>query len=148
MRGRALFQKVVEMCGVSGVLGPGLVRRALQNGEAAPEDAGPEDYQQALPELRKRLATYLPPDEADRRLRRIAGMLAHATGELGSEDEESWSTFGRVVEVLRQANPGLDRAAADAAEDADAEREALFQTGERLKDGVTLPPKRGTGNGE
>lgn len=138
MRGRALFDKVVEMCGISGVLGPGLVRRALSDRDVDPAHGTPEDYEEALPRLRDRLATYVPPDEAARRIRRIAGMLAHAKGELESDDEDDWSTFGRVVEVLRAANTDLDQK---------AERHRMMQTGERVKEGVELPNGDGANGG-
>lgn len=105
MWGRALFEKVVEMCGVSGVLGPGLVRRALEDGMAAPEDAHPADYEAALPQLHKRLRMYLPPDEAERRI-------------------------GRIRAMLRRAKEG---------------RAVLFDSGERLRDGVNSPPSTKTG---
>lgn len=137
MRGRALFDKVVEMCGISGVLGPGLVRRALSDGDVDPDEGTPEDYERALPKLRDRLATYVPPEEAAARIRRIAGMLAHAKGELESGDEEDWSTFGKVVEVLREANADLDQK---------AERHRLMQSGERLKEGAAPPDKASNGD--
>lgn len=135
MRGRALFDKVVDMCGISGVLGPGLVRRALADQGVDPAHGTPEHYEETLSRLRDRLATYVPPEEAARRIRRIAGMLAHVKGELVSDDEEDWSTFGRVVEELRAANADLDKKAEAKA----AERQRLMQTGERVKEGVVLP---------
>ena len=75
MRGQPLFEKVVELCGVSAVLAPGLVRRALLDGKVAVPDATAADYRAALPRLVARLRAYLPEDEAQRRSRRISTML-------------------------------------------------------------------------
>lgn len=75
MNAQALFEKVVELCGVSTVLAPGLVRRALLDGKVHVEDATVDDYRAALPRLLARLRAYVPEDEAQRRARRIAALL-------------------------------------------------------------------------
>ena len=129
MRGRLLFDKVVEMCGISGVLGPGLVRRALADRGVDPAHGEPRDYEEALPRLRERLATYVPPEEADERIHRIAGMLAHLGSQQKSADQD-WSVFGGAFDELRTS------ADADAKEVA---RHQLMQSGERVKEGVVLP---------
>lgn len=100
-----LFQKICEMSGVSAVLAPGMVRRSLVDGGAHPDTATAEDYRRALPRLTARLKAYMSEDEAARRHRRIQGFLAHADGELDSEDESDWSLFGRVHELLREGTP-------------------------------------------
>ena len=134
MRGRLLFDKVVEMCGISGVLGPGLVRRALSDRGVDPGRGRAEDYEEALPRLRERLATYVPPEEADDRIRRIARMLADVKAELARGDDAEWSTFGRVFDELRADEPDEDARA--------AARHQLMQTGERVKEGVEILPIR------
>ena len=105
-----LFQKICEMSGVSAVLAPGMVRRSLVDSGAHPDTASAEDYRRALPRLIARLRAYMSEEEASRRHRRIQGFLAHADGELDSEDESDWSLFGRVHELLRQGTPsgGVD----------------------------------------
>lgn len=134
MQGRALFEKVVELSGLAGLVGGGLVRRALADaGAVAPDEATADDYEAALPRLRERLRTYLAREEADRRVRRIAGLLAHTRGDLESDDEDDWSTFGRVVEVLREVNAPIEEP-----EGARSERDELLQTGARRKDGAPV----------
>lgn len=106
MDSRALFEKICEMSGVSGVLAPGLVKRSLSDSGANVDTATADDYRRALPRLVARLRAYMSDEESQRRQRRIAGFLAHADGELESEDEADWSLFGRVHEALRAGTPG------------------------------------------
>ena len=116
MKGTELFEKVVELCGLPAMIGPGLVRRSLTDGKAEPETATPSDYRNALPRLVARMKAYAAPDDAERRARRIVTFLAqldghHATtSHHGEEDETETTGFGRAVELLRQATPasGID----------------------------------------
>lgn len=100
MRGQPLFEKVVELCGVSAVLAPGLVRRALLDGKVAVPDATPADYRAALPRLVARLRAYLPEDEAQRRSRRISAMLTNL-------DAPSGETTLPPVSVFEDDEPTL-----------------------------------------
>ncbi len=112
MEPRALFAKICEMSGVSAVLAPGLVRRALLDGGVDPDTATAADYRQALPRLTARLRAYLPDDEAARRVRRITGFLVHADSQIEPEDDADYSIVGRVTEALRAGTPasGVDLA--------------------------------------
>ncbi|HEU4410475.1 MAG TPA: hypothetical protein VFS43_34790 [Polyangiaceae bacterium] len=75
-----LFEQVVALCGLSALLGPGMVRRALRDsGVARPEDAAPDDYRDALTMLHARLEAYMTPDEAAARVRRIRALLEPAS---------------------------------------------------------------------
>lgn len=107
MRGQPLFDKIVELCGVSAVLAPGLVRRALVDGKVTVEDATAADYRAALPRLLARLRAYMTEDEAQRRARRISGLLQslEAGRSIEGEDESDWSLIGRVSDALRGGTP-------------------------------------------
>ncbi len=74
---RALFEEVVARSGLSAVIGPGAVQRALHAvGVDTPDAAGAGDYKRALPQLKARMAVYLPADEVERRIRDIEAALA------------------------------------------------------------------------
>ncbi|MDQ3034892.1 MAG: hypothetical protein M3Y87_20965 [Myxococcota bacterium] len=107
MHGQALFDKIVSLSGVSAVLAPGLVRRALLDGKVKVEDATAADYRAALPRLLARLRAYMPEDEAQRRARRITGLLVQvdAGHAFEGEDEGDYSLIGRVAEALRSGTP-------------------------------------------
>jgi hypothetical protein len=105
------FDKIVEMCGFSSVLGPGIVRRALKDEGTTPEAATADDYLKALPRLEQRMRAYMPPTDAESRARRVAGFLAHSEGKIESEDEKDWSMFGRSVEILKMAREKLSDSA-------------------------------------
>jgi hypothetical protein len=79
MTSRALFEGVCARSGLAAMIGPGTVQRALTSvGVATLDDAGPDDYRRALPQLRQRMAFYLPPEELERRTRDIEALLAIA----------------------------------------------------------------------
>lgn len=110
MRGQPLFEKVVELSGVSAVLAPGLVRRSLLDGKVKVEDAGPADYRAALPRLLARLRAYMPEDEAQRRARRIAALLGQLEGGADAADEAGEGSLSeRVSEALRTPAHGSVR---------------------------------------
>lgn len=71
-----LFDEMVRQTGVSVVLAPGMVKRALADGGVSVEAARPEDYEAALPRLRARLKAYMTPEQADVRAKAIAAWLA------------------------------------------------------------------------
>ena len=71
-----LYRRVVASTGLSPLLGPGTVRRALScAGVDDPATASPAEYRVALPQLRRRLLVYLPPDEAEARTHEIEALL-------------------------------------------------------------------------
>lgn len=107
MEGQDLFDKVVALCGVSSVLAPGLVRRALLDGKVQVEHATAADYRAALPRILARMRAYMPEDEAQRRSRRISGLLSQLEAGRGieGEDESDWSLIGRVTDALRGKTP-------------------------------------------
>ena len=107
MEGQALFEKVVALSGVSSVLAPGLVRRALLDGKVQVEHATAADYRAALPRILARMRAYMPEDDAQRRARRIGGLLTQIEAGRGvdGEDESDWSLIGRVTDALRSATP-------------------------------------------
>jgi hypothetical protein len=78
---RELFESVCARSGLAAMIGPGTVQRALSSvGVASPDAALPDDYRRALPQLKQRMAFYLPPDELARRARDIEAVLADADG--------------------------------------------------------------------
>ena len=100
--GEDVFQRVVELCGFSEVLGPGIVRRALADEGGDPLSPTTDDFRRALPRLEKRMRAYMPDAEAQARARRIRAVLRRM--DEGSQSEESGDgSFGRTVEILRQA---------------------------------------------
>lgn len=103
--GRELFAKVLSMTGLSEVLGPGILRRALADEGVTPEQAEPAHYQRALPRLEARMRAYMPADLAQKHAQRIAGYLALAAGE-SARDGGGGSGFGRSVDILRAARDG------------------------------------------
>jgi hypothetical protein len=108
MHGQALFEKVVSLCGVSAVLAPGLVRRALGDGNISVESATVADYKAALPRLLARLRAYMPEEEAQKHARRIAGLLASielGRGAEGESEDAAWAA--RVREILHTPPTGI-----------------------------------------
>lgn len=75
--GEGLEQQILELCGLSRLLGPGLLRRALADVAAATPPT-PEDLLRALPQLECRMRAYLPPLEVRQR---SAVMRAILTGQ-------------------------------------------------------------------
>lgn len=106
-----LFDRVIELCGFSRVLGPGILRRALADEGVDPQTATTDEYRRALPRLRARMTAYMSEDEAASRARRIAGLLAHVDGEVESEDEEDWSQYGRSVDLYEEVRRRLAESA-------------------------------------
>jgi hypothetical protein len=100
-----LFERVIALCALSPLLGPGTVRRALRDVGADPATATIDDYCRAVPRLEARLRCFLPEEEAIQRARtvfqlksQLDGAPGGATGlfDLGAPDSRrplSW--FGR-----------------------------------------------------
>jgi hypothetical protein len=70
-----LLAKVWRLTGVSPLLAQGLVRRALEGIGVEAERAERNDYLRALPQIRRRLAVYLPAAEVERRCASIEAAL-------------------------------------------------------------------------
>ncbi|MEY4548598.1 MAG: hypothetical protein RL685_4793 [Pseudomonadota bacterium] len=76
----SLEQQLLELCGLSSLLAPGLLRRALADaGAATPPTA--EDLLRALPQIECRMRAYLPALEVRQRSARMRAVL---TGQSGS----------------------------------------------------------------
>ncbi len=70
-----LEEQILELCGLSSLLAPGLLRRALADvGAATPPSA--EDLLRALPQLECRMRAYLPPLEVRQRSARMRAILS------------------------------------------------------------------------
>lgn len=81
-----LHAEVIRLCGLSALLAPGLIRRALLDVGAEVGAASPLDYSRALPALEARMRTYLPADDVTDRLaqiRRLLGVGADEESEKG-----------------------------------------------------------------
>ena len=74
--GAELLAEVARLSGLSPLLGPGVIRRALADaGATVPERARPADFLRALPALEARMLSYVPPEEAAERVARIVKLL-------------------------------------------------------------------------
>lgn len=71
-----LFDKVVELSGLSRIIGPGTVRRALLDAGLEPSFATAESYRSITNRLDARLRAYLSGREAAERMRSIKEFLA------------------------------------------------------------------------
>lgn len=69
-----LFERVITLCALSPLLGPGTVRRALRDVGADPATATVDDYCRAIPRLQVRLRSYLSEEEAMERARSILSL--------------------------------------------------------------------------
>jgi len=119
MEPAALFEKIVAMCGVSAVLAPGLVRRALTEGPARADGTRPTvetatvaDWKAAMPRLLARLRAYMPESEAQQHARRISSALLVLEGGPAGPGGEASSAFASATEHLRSMTPsqGIPRA--------------------------------------
>lgn len=69
-----LERELIRLCGLSTLLAPGLLRRALADvGAGTPPSA--EDLLRALPKLEARMAAYLPRNEVRERSARMRKIL-------------------------------------------------------------------------
>lgn len=75
-----LFERVIALCALSPLLGPGTVRRALKDVGADPATATIDDYCRAVPRLEARLRCFLPVEEAIRRARSVLQLKAQLGG--------------------------------------------------------------------
>jgi hypothetical protein len=66
-----LFERVITLCSLSPLIGPGTVRRALRDVGAEPATATLEDYCRSIPRLEARLRSFLGAEEAAQRARSI-----------------------------------------------------------------------------
>jgi len=72
-----LESEILRLCGLSSLLGPGLLRRALADaGASSPPTA--KDLLNALPKLESRMLAYLPAPEVRDRTARMRRLLESA----------------------------------------------------------------------
>jgi hypothetical protein len=76
LRGEELFKEIVEALGLSMIIGPGVVRRALADVGADPKSATPSDYRESLPKMEARLASYMTPAESTQRIAKVRAILS------------------------------------------------------------------------
>jgi len=84
--GDKLFQRVLVLCGLSPLLGPGTLRRALKDVGAEPENATIDDYCRAIPRLEARLKAFLSESEAAQRARSITLLRRQLEEEKGARN--------------------------------------------------------------
>lgn len=72
-----LFDRFAKLTGLSTLLGPGLVRRALKDLGKTPETAHPGDYSKVLPRVAMRMRAYLEQGEIEPRLNAMRALLVH-----------------------------------------------------------------------
>lgn len=70
-----LEKEILRLCGLSALLGPGLLRRALADAGASTPPT-PSDYLRALPMLETRMLAYLPRHEARERSDSMRALLS------------------------------------------------------------------------
>jgi hypothetical protein len=70
-----LRAELLRLSGLSALLGPGVLRRALADVGADPANPTPVDYLKALPQLEARMRAYLPPADVEVRLQQIRRLL-------------------------------------------------------------------------
>ncbi len=69
-----LENEIIRLCGLSAMLAPGLLRRALEAaGASSPPTA--DDLLLALPQVEMRMRAYLPADEVRKRSALMRGVL-------------------------------------------------------------------------
>jgi hypothetical protein len=73
-----LFEEVVGALGLSMIIGPGVVRRALADGGADPKSATPVQYREALGRIEARLTSYMSPAEAAQRISSVRAILSRS----------------------------------------------------------------------
>ena len=72
-----LETEILRLCGLSALLGPGLLRRALADAGASSPPT-PKDLLLALPKLESRMLAYLPASEVRERSAKMRKLLAGA----------------------------------------------------------------------
>ncbi len=72
--------ELIRLSGLSPLLAPGVLRRALSDCGVAHESATPRDYMKALPKLEARMRAYLQPDDVEQRLLAIRRLLERNGG--------------------------------------------------------------------
>lgn len=95
-----IFERIVELCGLSEVLGPGIVRRSLGDIGTEPDSVDLDEWRKVLPELEKRLRAYMAEDEAALRVQRIAALVGRA---------EAGTLTPNPDRPGRKSNPGRSR---------------------------------------
>src|SRR5690349_21184620 len=73
--GKALFDQVLTHCGLSTLIGPGILHRALADEGVDRTTATAQDYLRIMPRLGVRIRAYLAEDEVERRMRQLTRYL-------------------------------------------------------------------------
>lgn len=76
MGSEELFDRVVELSGLSRIIAPGTVRRALLDAGLEPSFATADGYRQITDRLDARMRAYLSGRETEQRIRSIREFLA------------------------------------------------------------------------
>lgn len=80
MENNNLFSQILSLCGLSPLLAPGTVRRALKDIGAEPDKATSLDYLRCLPKLSARMKVYLSDAETHQRTQQIRSFLENIQG--------------------------------------------------------------------
>ncbi len=83
---KLLYDEVVELTGLSKIIAQGTIGRALEKVDASIDTATIDNYIEAMPELRRRIAGFLPSVETRKRLRDFERSLRMRAGQSGTID--------------------------------------------------------------
>lgn len=72
---KQLLAEVVACLGLSMLIGPGIVRRALQDAGYDPATADADAYLNSLDRIGQRLKSYAPPGEVEQRIADMRALL-------------------------------------------------------------------------
>ena len=103
-----LEQQIVLLCGLSKMLAPGLLRRALVDVQAS-NPPTPADILRALPMLETRMRAYLPPHEVRERGARMRTLLTAGPARASAVVRPAVSGPGEPGSNLRGSLPANDR---------------------------------------
>ena len=100
-----MFERVIALCALSPLLGPGTVRRALRDVGADPATATIDDYCRAIPRLEARLRCFLPEEEAIQRARAVFQLRSQRSETLGLGDISAPESHHRLTLLGGRAPP-------------------------------------------
>jgi hypothetical protein len=103
-----LEQQIVLLCGLSKMLAPGLLRRALADVQAGTPPT-PEDVLRALPMIETRMRAYLPPNEVRERSAQMRKLLAAGPASAQGDGRLVVSDTGEPSSSVRVSLPTNER---------------------------------------